>query len=340
MKLGGILLPVLVIAAIVIAIRLDAAEVNYEQREDVRSYVDQLEHEHGLDAAELMELFSQVKRKQSVLDAIARPAERTLKWHEYRDIFIQEKRIAQGIEFWAEHEPTLLRAQSEYGVPPEVIIAILGVETRYGRNVGGFRVIDALTTLGFDYPPRAEFFRNELTEYLLLVREEGMDALEIKGSYAGAMGYGQFIPSSFRAYAVDFDEDGIRNIWSNPVDAIGSIANYIHHHGWQGGDGVVVQVEVTGGDVEPIVNKSLNLDHTVAELTALGVVADGLQPDARAALYRMEQEDHSEHWLALNNFYVITRYNRSRLYALTVHQLGQEIKARRDERIARLEQLR
>ena len=180
------------------------------------------------------------ERKQNILDAIARPAEKTKPWSEYRDVFLTDSRISEGVEFWRANAAALARAQQEYAVPPEIVVAIIGVETRYGRNAGTYRVLDALATLAFDYPPRSDFFRGELTEFLLLAREEGVDPRSLTGSYAGAMGYGQFIPSSFRNYAVDFDGDGKRNIWTNPHDAIGSVANYFGEHGWTA-DGHVVE---------------------------------------------------------------------------------------------------
>jgi membrane-bound lytic murein transglycosylase B len=306
-----------------------SARADYSQRQDVRAYIAELVAEHGFAAEELNELFAQAERKQSILDAIARPAERTLKWHEYRDIFIEEPRISQGLEFWDTHAAVLEEAETHFGVPPEYVVAILGVETRYGRITGGYRVLDALVTLGFDYPPRADFFRRELTEFLLLAREEGYNPLKLTGSYAGAMGYGQFIPSSFRNYAVDFDGDGLRDIWSNPRDAVGSIANYFSRHGWHAGEDVVLQVHVDGERAAGIANESLDLTHTVADLQRLGVGLDGLPAEQPVALFRMEGQEGDEYWVGLNNFHVITRYNRSRLYALAVHQLGQSIKSRR-----------
>ncbi|MCB1683497.1 MAG: lytic murein transglycosylase B [Pseudomonadales bacterium] len=304
-----------------------SAHADYADRPDVRTYIGALVAEHGFDEAALLELFHDTERQQSVLDAIARPAERTLKWHEYRDIFLKEPRISQGLEFWNSNAETLARAEAKYGVPAEYIVAIIGVETRYGRILGNYRVVDSLTTLAFDYPPRSDFFRKELTQYLLLAREEKMDPLVLKGSYAGAMGYGQFIPSSFRAYAVDFDGDGVRDIWANQVDAIGSVANYFARHGWRSQAPVVVQVAVTGTEADALANESLSLDYTVGQLRAAGVQIDDLAAEEKAALFRMEIEDGREYWLGLNNFYVITRYNRSRLYALAVHQLGQEIRS-------------
>lgn len=319
----------LLLGAVMAVVLTGSVHADYSQRADVRAYVAELVAEHGFTAEELAELFSQAQRKQSILDAIARPAERTLKWHEYRDIFIEEPRITQGLEFWSNHQAVLEEAEARFGVAPEYVVAILGVETRYGRITGGFRVLDALTTLAFDYPPRADFFRRELTQFLLLAREEGHDPLSLTGSYAGAMGYGQFIPSSYRSYAVDFDGDGLRDIWGNPTDAVGSIANYFSVHGWHPGEDVVLRVRVDGDRADGLANASLDLTHTVADLGRLGVDVAGLPEDAPAALFRMESEDGDEYWLGLNNFHVITRYNRSRLYALAVHQLGQTIKARR-----------
>ena len=302
-----------------------SAHADYADRVDVRGYVALLVTEHGFDEAELLALFGEAERKDRILESIARPAERTLEWHEYRNIFLKEPRISQGVEFWAANEATLAEAEATYGVAAEYIVAILGVETRYGRNAGSYRVLDALTTLAFDYPPRATFFRKELTEYLLLAREEGRDPLWFKGSYAGAMGYGQFIPSSYRAYAVDFNGDGLRDIWTDEADAIGSVANYFSRHGWQAGGPVAVQVSVEGTASDGIANESLNLKHTVGELRELGVRIDGLAAADPANLYRMTAADGVEYWLGLKNFYVITRYNRSRLYALAVHQLSQAI---------------
>ena len=220
------------------------AHANYPARDDVRGYINEIAKEHAFDAKELTRLLAQAERQQSILDAISRPAERTLKWHEYRDIFIKDQQVARGLEFWRDNTEDLLRAQAVYGVPPEYIVAIIGVETRWGRIMGKYRVLDALATLGFDYPPRSKFFRKELTQLLLLAREEGKDPASLLGSYAGAMGYGQFIPSSFRAYAVDFDDDGVRDIWTNTTDAIGSVANYFAKHGWRDGEQTVLRVSV------------------------------------------------------------------------------------------------
>lgn len=308
-----------------------SAHADYTERADVREYVHELVLEHGFEEGRLLALFSQAERKDRILASISRPAERTLEWHEYRKIFVKEPRISQGVEFWAANAEILDEAEARYGVAPEYVVAIIGVETRYGRITGSYRVLDALMTLAFDYPPRSDFFRKELTEYLLLAREEGEDPASFTGSYAGAMGYGQFIPSSYRAYAVDFDDDGARDIWANEADAIGSVANYFSRHGWQSGGPVALQVTLSDQDADALATTSLALKSNVGELTAAGVDLGEVELDRTTAanLYRMMQPDSADYWLGFRNFYVITRYNHSRLYALAVHELSQAILAAR-----------
>ena len=215
------------------------AEDNYATNPAASALIDELVEEQGFDRGELQQVFASAERQQTILEAIARPAEKTKPWHEYRNIFLTDKRERQGREFFAQHRATLARAEHETGVPAEIIVAIIGVETYYGRITGSYRVIDALSTLAFDYPRRSTFFTKELKNYLQLTHEQGFDPLAMKGSYAGAMGYGQFMPSSYRSYAVDFDDDGQIDIWNNPVDAIGSVANYFKRHGWRPGEPVV-----------------------------------------------------------------------------------------------------
>jgi membrane-bound lytic murein transglycosylase B len=295
----------------------------------VQTLIKQLVSEHGFHHDELSVLFNSATRQQSVLDAISRPAERTLEWHEYRKIFVTAKRIEQGLEFWRDNSAALARAHSEFGVAPEYVVAIIGVETRYGRTMGRYRVIDALTTLAFDYPPRADFFRSELVEYLLLVREEGFDPLVLLGSYAGAMGYGQFISSSMRNYAVDFDGDGRRDILTNKVDAIGSVANYFRRHGWRGDAQVIVPAALKDPTADKLANQGLELVHKVSHLAEQGVESAARPASAQAALMRMQTEQGPRYWVALNDFYAITRYNHSAMYALAVHQLATALRAAR-----------
>lgn len=280
------------------------------------------------DPAELSILLARAQRLDSVLAAISRPAEYK-PWHAYRPIFLTPARIEDGRRFWARHEAILQTAAERSGVPPEIIVSIIGVETGYGSNAGSYRVLDALGTLAFHYPPRAPFFRSELGQFLLLAREEEVDPLSLKGSYAGAMGIPQFMPSSFRAYAVDFDGDGKRNIWSSPADAIGSVANYLQVHGWQAGQPVAFRaLESTTNAAE--VSQTVDLKQSLAAFAARGVRPDGAAaPEAMAVLLSYEGVAAPEYWLGLQNFYTITRYNRSPKYALAVFQLAEEIRAAR-----------
>ncbi len=302
------------------------AETGYEEHPAALAIVDELVLEKGFEREPLLALFADARRQDSILEAIARPAEKTKPWYEYRQIFLTDKRIDGGRSFHKEHRETLERAERELGVPAEIIVAIIGVETYYGRITGSYRVLDALSTLAFEYPKRSPFFTKELINYLLLTREQGVDPRVLKGSYAGAMGYGQFMPSSYRNYAIDFDDDGAIDIWNNPVDAIGSVANYFKAHGWQTGQAVVSPARA-GGDVEERwFNAGLQPEHTVAEFAAAGIEAvDPVAADAKATAMRFELERGYEYWLGLHNFYVITRYNHSAMYAMSVYQLSQAL---------------
>jgi membrane-bound lytic murein transglycosylase B len=321
MRLGAV---VLVTGAVLYGL-YGLAAADYESHAEVAGFIERMVVEHGFAKGDLEGLFAHVERKQAILDAIARPAEKTKAWHEYRDIFVTEERISQGLEFWREHRVALERAHAQFGVSPDVVVAIIGVETRYGRNTGSYRVVDALTTLAFDYPPRSAFFRNELVQFLLLAREEGVDPLSLTGSYAGAMGYGQFIPSSFRNYSIDFDGDGKRDIWKNPVDAIGSVANYFSRHGWRADGPVAVRAAPVDARADSIANGTLALDQTVGKIRGLGVPLPSYPDEEPALLLKLDGDAGPEYWVGLHNFYVITRYNRSAMYALAVHQLGESI---------------
>lgn len=292
------------------------------------AFIAEMARKHRFDAAALAQLFQQVERQPVILERIAKPAE-AKPWHAYRKIFLTDARIQRGVAFWREHSQVLALVQDSYGVPAEIIVGILGVETGYGQNTGGFRVIDALSTLAFGYPKRAEFFRKELEEYLLLCREENTDPLQPKGSYAGAMGLPQFMPSSFRHYAADFDGDQRRDIWSNPRDAIASVANYFVAHGWRRGEAVAAPATVQGEGYRQWLDADLKPRHSLAQLQSAGVqVPSGWAPATPAKLLALEQEQGYDYWLGLHNFYVITRYNHSPLYAMAVYQLGQAVKER------------
>ena len=299
------------------------------ERDDVKVFIDKMADKHGFDRKKLTTLFTQVELKQKIIDAISRPAEGK-PWFQYRPIFVTRTRINEGVDFWNENQKLLEQAEEKYGVPPEIVVAIIGVETRYGRHKGGYRVMDSLSTLAFEYPKRAKFFRSELEQYLLLAREEGLDPMSIKGSYAGAMGKAQFISSSYRNYAVDFDGDGKRDLWNNTADAIGSVANYFKRHKWQAGGDVIAPAIVGGDHIKALVGKGIKPHSTVADLRQRGVTAKTkLDSGALGALIELQTQAGHEYWLGLNNFYVITRYNHSELYAMAVYQLGQAIMKQR-----------
>ncbi len=296
------------------------------ERPDLAAFIDEMVAEHDYDRQQLRSILSGAEVKQSILDAIARPAERTKTWGEYRPIFLTKERIRAGASFWRENQEALEKVSAETGVPAEIIVAIIGVETYYGRITGGHRVLDALVTLAFNYPPRETFFRRELGQFLLLVREEGMQASDAFGSYAGAMGRPQFMPSSFRAYAVDATGDGKRDIWNDWTDVAGSVANYMSRHGWRAGEPVTTQATLTETFAGPPPANQLKASETVGSLSGGGVLfATDLPADSAGQLLTLDGAEGTEHWVGFHNFFVITRYNRSVMYALAVHQLGQEI---------------
>jgi membrane-bound lytic murein transglycosylase B len=306
------------------------AQAGYASRPEVRSFVRSLVEQHGFVESELLWLFSRVRRAEPVLQAIQPQPPKARSWEEYRAMFVNEKRIAAGTEFWAANRRALERAQSEFGVPAEYIAAIIGVETFYGRNSGRWRVVDALTTLAFDYPPRAEFFRDELMNYLLMVRDAGTDVFSVRGSYAGAIGIPQFMPGSVRRYAVDFSGDGRIDLQRNASDAIGSVANFLKQHGWQPGAEVLFSARVSGEEYRRYADGSVEAKHPIADLARAGVEPQGLPAglgSARAALIELgTPERPSEYRIGLQNFYVLTRYNRSAFYASAVTDLARELR--------------
>ena len=293
---------------------------------EVRNFIDSMVSEHAYDRGTLENVLQQATTQESILEAIARPAERTKEWHEYRDIFLTDARVKAGAEFWREHSEVLERISAETGVDVEILVGIIGVETYFGRRTGSYRVLDALATLAFAYPPRSKFFRRELEQFLLLVREEEMEAIDAIGSYAGAMGRPQFMPSSYRAYAVDSSADGKRDIWPNWADVIGSVANYFVRHGWRSNNQVVVQASLSNQWRGDPPENTLKPQETVTSLSHQGVLfATDLAGDQQSQLLTLIGDDGEEYWVGFHNFFVITRYNRSVMYALAVHQLGQEI---------------
>jgi membrane-bound lytic murein transglycosylase B len=317
-------------AALAIGIFGCAASVSadYSQAPLAKTFADEIANQYGFKREEVLQILSKAERQQSILDAIARPAEKAKPWKDYRKLFVTGDRIQQGAVFWREHADTLARAEREFGVPAAIVVAIIGVETRYGRNMGSYRVLDALATLSFDYPPRADFFRTQLGEFLLMAREQKLTPERVLGSYAGAMGYGQFMPSSFRKYAVDFDGDGVIDIGKNIDDAIGSVANYLKGHGWQRNAPLVLKAAVKEPLPDGMLRETLEPITTLADYRRKNISASTALPDTtNAALFMLEGEAGNEYWLALNNFYVITRYNRSQMYALAVVQLSEEIAA-------------
>ena len=306
------------------------AHADIAGRPEVAAFIQDLAARRHLDAAELTRLFGQVEIQKKIIDAMDKPAE-SKHWWEYRKILLTEAHIQGGLEFWKRNRAFLEEASNRYGVAPEMIVAIIGAESRYGEFLGSYRVIEALSTLAFDYPRRAEYFRKELEEYLLLCQEDGINPLQPKGSYAGAMGMPQFMPSSYRQYATDLDGDHKRNIWSNPADAIASVANYFAHAGWRKGEPVAFPAKING-EFHGQPDRSVKLEHSLDELHALGVeIAEALPGATRVSLLALDQQTGPEYWLALQNFQVITRYNHSPLYAMAAYQLGKEILARRHE---------
>lgn len=306
----------------------------YGQRDDAKAFALEMQQKYDFKQADVMAVLAQAEKKQTILEAIARPAEKAKPWKDYRKIFITDARIEGGVEFWLANEQALKTVSEQYQVEPEMIVAIIGVETSYGKNTGSYRVIDALSTLAFDYPPRSPFFRQELQNFLLLAREQKQDPLTLTGSYAGAMGYGQFMPSSYRNYAVDATGDGFVDIWKNRSDAIASVANYFKKHGWQKGEPVLARANVSTNFDTNLIGASFKAQYTLLELAQRGVspVVGGLGTTRKAVLLSQEGEYGTEYWLGFDNFYTITRYNNSSMYAMAAKQLADAIKSQHDLR--------
>jgi membrane-bound lytic murein transglycosylase B len=291
----------------------------------IPEFIDKMVEKHQFKRDELEKAFARAQHRPDVVEAISKPAT-TKPWLEYRAAFVNSKRIRLGLEFWNKYRQTLSRAEQKYGVPQEIIIAVIGVETIYGQNMGNFRVLDALTTLAFDYPRRSNFFRDELENYFLLAREQQFDLLSVRGSYAGAMGIPQFMPSSYRNYAVDFNGNRRIDLFRENQDAIGSVANYLKGYGWIRGEPVAVRAQ-SGGEIRLDGNGTAR---NLVEWTAAGFMPiTEVVTDKTARLVDFTLPDGKEFWLGFNNFDVITRYNNSDYYAMSVFQLAEELKSAR-----------
>ena len=313
----------------------------YGHRADVKEFAAEVADEHGFDRNKVTRWFAAARFQPQIVAAMDRPLLVPPKWYEYAPQFLSRERIDGGVAFWRAHAETLARAEREFGVPAEIVVAILGVETFYGRNTGSHRVLDALATLAFDYPRRAPYFRAELKHYVVLAEEQGFSPLTPKGSFAGAMGVPQFMPGSYRRYAVDFSGDGRVDLWHSTADVIGSVANYLARHDWLPGQPVLLPAVVKAEARDLVLAR---LDGGISERRSLGaweadgVRATGLQaalaPDPLGLLLLEEApangESRASYWIACPNFYVITRYNKSRLYAAAVHSLAQAVKQAAD----------
>jgi membrane-bound lytic murein transglycosylase B len=299
------------------------------RRDDVGSFIDHMVDTYSFKKSALRKLLRSAEFQPAIVDAMSKPAEKAKPWYEYRAIFLTERRIREGTEFWIEHRQALDRASVRSGVAPEILAAILGVETYYGRLTGNYRVLDALVTLSFDYPPREKFFREELEQFLLLARDARFDPAAVKGSYAGAMGAPQFMPSNYRRYAVDADADGHVDLWGNWPDVCASVGNYLKEHGWNAGGPVLSEATVAPEKAADLDGRKLVLSDSVASLAAKGVAFDAALPDDAPALLIAADEADGIHWrVGYNNFFVITRYNHSALYAMAVYELAGAIKQR------------
>jgi len=299
---------------------------DYRGRDDVVAFVTRMAAETSYSEQELVDLFAQVRKQSHLFEKLDRPAEKELEWYQYRGIFIKDKRIDQGVRFWLEHRELLAEVSDKTGVPAEIIVAIVGVESFYGIYKGKDPVFDSLVTLAFDYPRRAKFFTRELEEFLLLSKEQGFDARALRGSYAGAMGMPQFIASSYRNYAIDFDQDGQTNLFDSIPDIAGSVANYFVRHGWQRDGRVARPLVVIENNTVESLEPGVKTDYKWSQLKQSGLTSKfSISEETPVALVKLQQKDHPEYWAGFQNFYVITRYNHSELYAMAVYQLAKLI---------------
>ncbi len=319
----------LVALVLVLGAKCEPAAALDIRRADVKEFIAHMADTSPFSKHQLRKLLKAAQSQPAIIEAMDRPAEKAKPWFEYRPIFITERRIREGTDFWIAHRQALDQASVHSGVAPEYLAAILGVETYYGRLTGSYRVLDALATLAFDYPARAKFFRDELEQFLLLTRDAGLNPLSVKGSYAGAMGAPQFMPSNYRRYAVDADADGHIDLWTNWPDVCASVGNYLKEHGWNDGEPVLSEASVDSEKPTDLDGRKLALSETVGSLRTKGVSFDSsLSADAPALLIAVDETDGT-HWrVGYNNFYVITRYNHSALYAMAVYELAAVLKQR------------
>ena len=300
------------------------------ERPEIAAFVGEMAQRHGFDRGRVRSLLRQAQPQPKIIEIMNRPIEKAVPWWQYRERFVTPERIADGVQFWSDHRLTLEQAASQYQVAPEYIVAILGVETHYGRNTGSFRALDALATLAFDYPPRQKFFRSELEEFLVLTRENRLDPLAVKGSYAGALGVPQFMPSQYRRYAVAADADKPRDLWNDWDDILASVANYLHEHGWTPGAPVLAETRLDPDPSFQLEPHGVELNATVDSLAMHGVRVElDVPPDTPAVLISAEQRDGPAYRVGFHNFYVITRYNSSPRYAMAVHDLAQALLERK-----------
>lgn len=323
------MLKVALMLGLLMPVTLQAAKLNqgdYRYRSDVEDFIARVAASSDYSEAELIDLFAQVKNQRELFERMDKPAEK-LQWHQYRRIFITEKRIQAGIDFWKQNRDLIENIASTYQVPAEILVGIVGVETFYGTYKGQSPVFDTLVTFAFDYPKRAEFFTRELEQFLLLSKENGLDTRAVMGSYAGAMGMPQFIASSYRNYAVDGDGDNRANLFESLPDILSSVANYFKRHGWVAGQPIAFPISVGDSNTAHKVKPSMIPNLTWKDLKAAGFSSNSeLADDLSVALLKFEQKAHPEYWAGLQNFYVITRYNHSPLYAMAVYQLSQKLK--------------
>ena len=325
----GLQLLLLLMLCLLYAARAQPAAALDVKRADVTEFIVHMHDAYGFKQRPLRKLLAGAQVQPAILDAMERPAEKAKPWYEYRPIFLNERRIREGVDFWLTHQQALERASLRTGVAPEYLAAILGVETYYGRITGSYRVLDSLSTLAFDYPARSKFFRDELEQFLLLTRDLHVDPRTVKGSYAGAMGAPQFMPSNYRLYAVDADADGHVDLWTSWADVCESVGNYLKQYGWNAGEPVLIDADVTADKPGNLDGRTLDLSESVASLKMKGVTFESPLPlEAPALLIAADEPDGTRWRVGFNNFYVITRYNHSPLYAMAVYELAGALKQR------------